>query len=397
MCQKYIVWGAGEYGKRLSDLLEEESYMIIAYCDMNIKKVGSKFGKYEIISIENAVSLCRNDRTINVLIGVFDFETIKDIKEIIKKSFPVDVKVVVGHDIQTKIENKRIQRFHQSMVFRWEIDFKKYFEIWLDNIMSEVEYWVKDVASVEGRSHKYYLKCRENQEFFHKFISPDVKGGEVIMDIGCGLISRFGNQLHNGNAVKLIPVDALAHFYNCINSKISDGLKQDYFCCFGLFEFIGNTFGKNYADYIIINNALDHSIDPWKSLIECLYILKQGGSMYLRHRRAEAIYENWQGLHRWNIDCENGDLVIWNEKNAVNVTEKLKKYAEINVSFDGKENSRNCQMINIKIMKKGDIDLERFFDIQEENKVLIWCIDKLVKKLALDSNEFFQLMEQVQI
>ena len=203
MCQKYIVWGAGEYGKRLSELMEEENNIVIAYCDMNIEKIGSKVGKYKIISIGDAVSFCRNDETINVLIGVFDFDTIKDIKEIIKKEFPVGVKVVTGHDIQTQIENKRIRQFHQKMVFRWEIDFKKHFESWLDNIMSEVKYWVKEVASVEGRSHEYYLKCRENQDFFHKYISPRVKGDEVIMDIGCGLVSRFGNQLHNGNAVKL--------------------------------------------------------------------------------------------------------------------------------------------------------------------------------------------------
>lgn len=398
MCEKCIIWGAGSYGKRLSEWVTEElNYEIAAYCDMDIEKIGRKVGKYEIISVEDAADMCCRDKRLAVIVGVFDFAVCKKIEGMIKNRFPDDICVIIGHDIQNQVENKKIEEYHRDMVFRWEIDFEEQFGIWIDNIMSEVEYWVNNAADNRERYLDYYLNGRKNRAFLHKYILPEIKGGEVVMDIGCGLISRFGDRLNDGSAIKLIPVDALAHFYNYIIGRISEGLKQDYFCHFGLFEFMGHIFGKDYADYIIISNALDHCIDPWKSLIGCLYVLKQGGRMYLSHRRAEAVYEDWTGLHRWNIDCKDDDFLIWNKENAVNVTEKLRGYADVHVWYDDAENKRIDQMLDVEIVKKEELRLEDFFDIQEENRILSWCIGELMKKIASDSRSFFDLLDRAKL
>lgn len=397
MCQKCIIWGSGNYGERLSQLVTKETnYRIVAYCDMDLEKVGQKIGEYEIVSIEQAINLCCNEK-LTVLIGVFDFNAVRYIKSIIKSTFPDDVNVVVGHEIQNDVENKKIREYHRNIVFDWKIDFEKNFKIWIDNIRSEVEYWIREIADTRGRNHEYYISCRKNNAFIHEYISSKLKGNEVIMDIGCGLVSRYGTQLKDGNTIKLIPVDALAHFYNCINDKITDGLKQDYSCYFGMFEFLGDIFEKDYADYIIINNALDHCIDPWKSLVGCIYVLKQGGRMYLSHRRAEAVYEDWVGLHRWNIDCKDGNFFIWNKENAVNITEKLSQYADVYIRYDDTEDKRIDQILDIEIVKKNELRLEDFFDIQEEKRTLVWCIDKLMKSLASDSKTFYNMLEQVQL
>lgn len=397
MCQKCIIWGAGNYGKRFSQIVTEEmNYRIVAYCDMNLEKVGQKIDDYEIVSIENAVDLCCNKK-LTVIIGIYDSDVVEYIKDYIKTKFPANVDVVVGHDIQNKVENQKIQDYHRNMIYKWKIDFEKHFEIWIDNMMSEIGYWIREVADIRGRNHEHNIKCRKNNAFIHEYVSPQIKGGEVVMDIGCGLVSRYGTQLKDGNTVKLVPVDALAHFYNCINGRIIDGLKQGYSCHFGMFEFLGQMYGKDYADYIIINNALDHCIDPWKSLIGCVYTLKQGGRMYLSHRRAEAVYEDWMGLHRWNIDCKDGDLLIWNKENAVNITEKLSEYADVYVRYDDTEEKRINQILDVEIIKKNELKLEDFFDIQEESRTLIWCIDKLMKKIAADSKVFYNMLDQVQV
>lgn len=39
---------------------------------------------------------------------------------------------------------------------------------------------------------------------------------------------------------------------------------------FSLFELIATFYKKEGADGIMINNALDHCIDPFKAIVECL-------------------------------------------------------------------------------------------------------------------------------
>lgn len=394
MCQKCIVWGAGSYGKRLMGMLTEElGYSIIAYCDINKGLISKCIDRYEIISIDKAAKLCKTDPDIVVIIGIFDYKVVEEVKEIIKIEFPANTRVETGHDIQDIAENRTLQRYHQHMSFRWDIDLEECFLQWLDNIMSEVEYWVRDVASPQGERYGYNEKCRGNDKFTHKRILKTVKGKETVLDIGCGLVSQFGELLDNGDTVNLIPVDALAPFYNNINDKIHDGRKKDYICRFGMFEFLGNLFAEGYADYIIINNALDHCVDPWRSLVECLYVLKKDGHMFLRHRRAEAVYEDWSGLHKWNIDCRNGELVIWNMENAINVTRELESVAKVYVKYDDSVSVRENQIIDAEIVKKMDFELAHYFDMRKENIVLSKCIGKLMEKLSMESASFLSMLK----
>ena len=147
----------------------------------------------------------------------------------------------------------------------------------------------------------------------------------------------------------------------------------------------------------IVDNALDHCIDPWRSFVESLYVLKQNGHMFLNHRRAEAVYENWTGLHRWNIDCVNGELLIWNRENAINVTERLKEIAEIYVRYDEQITTRETQNVGVQVIKKKDFQLEQFLDMTQESAILTKCIEKLMEKLAQESSQFFSMLEQVRL
>ncbi len=393
MEKKCIVWGAGDYGRRLIPMLNSEKYTILAFCDRNTELEGKEIDRYKVVSIEKAAELCQADRELTMIIGIFDFKVVEEVRKTVQDYFGRNVKIKTGHDIQDIYENRLLKACHQNMIFKWEVDLEKYIPVWLDNLGSEIEYWVRDVVDVKGKSHGYHTMCRENDRFTHKDIKKKVKNNEIVMDIGCGLVSKYGERLDGGDTINLVPVDALAHFYNVINGRIQDGYKKDYECHLGLFEFLGNTFGRNYADYIIVENALDHCIDPWRSLIECLYVLKVDGCMYMSHRRAEAVYENWSGLHKWNIDCCDKNFLIWNKENAVNVTEKLKDYAEIHVRYDQSVHVRECQNVSVEIIKKRDFGLGDFFDLCSENIVLTRFVDKLMEQLALNSSVFLKLLE----
>lgn len=393
MGKRCIIWGAGNYGRRLIPMLEGEGYTILAFCDRNPELAGKEAGGYQIVSMEKASEICRAEKEIAIIIGIFDFEVVEEIKKEIPDQFGERVHIKTGHEIQDVYEDRLLKTYHQNLIFQWEVDLEKYSLIWLDNLVSEIEYWVKEVADPKGNRHAYYTRYRGNNRFTHKDILKRVKADEIVMDIGCGLISKFGDQLEDGGRIKLLPVDALAYFYNEINGRIQDGYKKDMTSYFGLFEFLGNTFGRNYADYIIVENALDHCIDPWRSLVECLYVLKVEGRMYLNHRRAEAVYENWSGLHKWNIDCRNEDFIIWNQENAVNVREHLKDYAEIQVRYDSSVSIRECQNIGVEIIKKKDFELSDFFNLDHDNIILTKMIDKLMERLALSSTFFLRMLE----
>lgn len=123
----------------------------------------------------------------------------------------------------------------------------------------------------------------------------------------------------------------------------------------------------------MINNALDHCIDPFRSIVECLYILKKGGYICTLHRRAEAIYEKYTGLHRWNVDYDSKDhLIIWNEDNAIDVTKALEEVSDIVLTHsDEKITPREKQWIKVEIKKKQCFQLEQFLDLKKER---VWQI-----------------------
>lgn len=85
--------------------------------------------------------------------------------------------------------------------------------------------------------------------------------------------------------------------------------------------------------------------------------------------------------------------MIWNKENAVNVTEKLKDYAEIHVRYDQSVHVRECQNVSVEIIKKRDFGLGDFFDLCSENIVLTRFVDKLMEQLALNSSVFLKLLE----
>ena len=190
MYQNFIIWGAGYYGTRIERLISKEpEHKILAFCDSNTELVGKRIDQYDVVSIEKAVEMCRQDSRLVIVIGIFNYDVIKEVKQAALKYFPQHTKVITGHDIQDAIENKFLQKYHEHMEFRWKVELEKYFFFFFDNIMSEVEYWIKNVADIQGKNHGYYVRCRENERFTHAMIAEVAKPNEVVLDIGCGLLT----------------------------------------------------------------------------------------------------------------------------------------------------------------------------------------------------------------
>lgn len=375
---KCIIWGTGTAGLKAKEMVLYYKGEIYAFCDSN--KSVTKVDEYKVVLPEQMTEACVSGVVDTIIVGVEKVIYVQQMQEYIRENIPTRIKVYTVEELSGKYVSEYIADKKNSMVYHWDIDFNVQAEIWIENIMSEVLYWLEENAKPEGAYHAEYLKRLTNQKFSDmKELTDIIKPDDIVMDIGCGLVTCYGEKLENGANINLVPVDPLAHFYNKINKYYSEhgikGYKKEV--VFGLFEFIACFFPKNYADIIVINNALDHGIDPYKSIVECLYILKNGGCLHLRHMRAVAVFEQYDGLHKWNLDLnEKNELVIWNKENAINVSKELGDIADIK-GFQTSEKSFVAQ-----ITKRKDFDINSFYSDRDECRMCANFLDKVMRKLS---------------
>ena len=112
------------------------------------------------------------------------------------------------------------------------------------------------------------------------------------------------------------------------------------------------------------------------------------------HRRAEAVYEKYTGMHKWNIDY-NAELhlLIWNQENAMDLTEALRDIAEIEVTPIGEQTLREKQNIKVVITKKRSFELEQYIDLKKEQYLLTNLINCLMKYFA--ENDFSKIYAEL--
>jgi len=385
--KKAVIWGAGTLGTSnlLCELLEQW-YEIVAYCDSDQTKWGTKANGYTVISVSETMELGSTGAFDVIVIAIYDAAVILEIKTIIEEKLSPawSVEIFVYSEIADELEGAYISRMHKTLDFtRYQINYKKQYDIWLDNIMSEVDYWVNRVAKKNAPFRDDYCKRLDNDAFRSELTGNIDRLTDylcrikepLVYDIGCGLAPRFGDILPNGNRISLVEIDPLAYFYNAVNARYAptSGYKK---ITFGMFEYFSRFFDRNSADAVIINNALDHCIDPYKSIVESLMVLKPGGMLYLNHTRAEGINEKYDGLHQWNLDyTEDNDFIIWNYGSAVNVSRKLGNIASISIHHS---NGWVC----VEMIKKKDFVPEQYIDADNEMEYMAFIVNRLMEKLS---------------
>lgn len=396
-----IIWGAGLWGKKIYDAAKQYGNEIVAYCDANEEKWGTTLNGVKVISIDEARGLCEHGKADAIVIAVKNEGLRENIMEAIDNSFPKGIKIERADRVFDCAFEKALKDAHEEMRYGWNVELKDALVTWTDNLLSEVESWVTTAVNLDSTLHYKYDSYRKRHYFEiegRKELPVEVKEDNIVMDIGCGLFSRYGEYLHDEKRIRLVPVDALAYFYNLINSRKICEDRKDYVCNFGLFEFMGSIYGENMADLIIIGNALDHCIDPYRSLVECLYVLKNGGVMRLIHARAEGLYENWEGLHKWNIDYEGDNLIFWNNDNAINVTEALRDKADIELyTYMEKEEDFDREYITVDITKKEKIDLAKYYDPTQDATLLLSVIERLMGVWSGDSETLHRFFSSIRM
>lgn len=383
-----VIWGIGNLGSSwvLVDMLENR-YNVVAYCDNNSDGKTKVNGRAVIPVKDIKTYVCENN-VAAILIAVSNRGAEMSIRNQIQKEISCvcvggGIKVLGLHDNEMdRIENEYLSDRFNCLQFEYNIDFDEQAKKWVENLMSEVTYWLDRYSETNGAFidsyilNRYFLTSYPEYEEFSKKLC----NGDVVLDIGSGIISKFGQLTESGSELKVLAIDPLAYYYNQFLPKEVPEQKK---CRFGLFELVANFYKKESVDGIMINNALDHCIDPFKAIVECLYILKPNKYICTLHRRAEAIREKYTGLHRWNIDYNSKDhLIIWNESNAIDVTEALETVADIKLNHSEENVVREKQMILVEIRKKQSFELEKFLDMCKERESLAKLVEQLMKYFA---------------
>ena len=233
---------------------------------------------------------------------------------------------------------------------------------WLKNLDSEFCFW-DEIAKTQPQTfdeQKYSIADFEPSVFTQ---TKEIR----VLDLGCGPRGALKDKYDLPSNIKLYACDPLAFLYMDILKKYN--LKPSRSIDFCLAELLSAFYPKNYFDYIIAQNALDHSINPQMAIQECLKVLKIGGVLYLKHEENEAEVQKYSGLRKWNFSLDsNNDFVISNQTSSINVN-------EIYVDFAKVESKRSYVdskvLINTKIDKQKGVEFLAELDNREVFKLYL--------------------------
>jgi SAM-dependent methyltransferase len=171
-----------------------------------------------------------------------------------------------------------------------------------------------------------------------------------LVDVGSGPFSAFCIQnLINRHDLEIVGVDPLADFYKKLHRKFQT---RHYLKCLkGYGETLDKLFDKEHFHLAVTQNALDHSMNPKLFMQKLFGIVKPGGYLIITGYINIGSVEKWQGLHKWNIDVVNGELMLSNKSKTI---------------YENLLSNLNVSPIK-RIIKKGAIDSYFFSYIKNDN------------------------------
>jgi SAM-dependent methyltransferase len=194
---------------------------------------------------------------------------------------------------------------------------------WRRAIASETEFWAAWLSGAPGTEQ--WAADREERlhadapvrdplvrEELERMISRDVS----ILDVGAGPLTNLG-YCFPGKTLTIVPVDPLADEYARLLRRLD--LEPPVPTTRVAGEELVEHFRPEQFDIAYSANALDHSADPLLIISNMVTVVRQGGVVILRHKRNEGQSARYGGLHQWNFDVVEGNLVLWNEAHEIDV------------------------------------------------------------------------------
>ena len=150
--------------------------------------------------------------------------------------------------------------------------------------------WVRPKQNPEIRAnHPDVAKC------FDDFAAARNQEWDIIdvLDVGSGALPWIKGVLPN---MRLTACDPLADEYQKIFDYDAHEQQRPVKAFAESLPFDDNSF-----DIVHCSNALDHTQNPYKAILEMERVCRPGGMILIQGFENEAIHEDWKGLHQWNI------------------------------------------------------------------------------------------------
>jgi len=127
-----------------------------------------------------------------------------------------------------------------------------------------------------------------------------------ILDVGSGCLPTLAHH-HPTVPVFLTSCDILADRYQGFLDRY--GVTSTVQCQ----DMERLSYWSGSFDIVHCSNALDHTPDPIRAVLEMVRVCRPGGWVYLRHIRNVGLKERYHGPHQWNIvETEYKDCRFWN-------------------------------------------------------------------------------------
>ncbi len=250
---------------------------------------------------------------------------------------------------------------------------------WSEGVAHEVAFW-RTWLRERGGDWRWDFNTRLDPDFpvqgMVDKLLRDVKGPVKILDVGAGPLSVVG-KVHGERRIELRACDPLADLYNIL--LVESDVKPTVTTEFATAEDLSVFFEESYFDVVYCQNALDHSFEPVRAIIEMLRVLKVGGRIALHHYENEAEKENYSGFHQFNFKKQGEDFVIWNKSGEINLRHCLPVSAAISVENVGE----HVQVVITKLSEFSDIS-ETSRHRERTSKLLRELVTNQSKNFVLD-------------
>jgi SAM-dependent methyltransferase len=206
---------------------------------------------------------------------------------------------------------------------------KEQLQAWSIGVPSETAFWKDWIETRGGQWPQDFIDRLDPNRLMnadHAEVIKSIKRKKIdILDVGSGPFTWLGKRVP-GIQINLRACDPLAEVYDELltKSNVVPPVKTE----FAPAEDLLWAYRPASFDFVHIRNALDHSFDPMRGIMQMLTLCRPGGYVVLSHFANEAEREFYQGFHQWNFDKADGKFVLWNKSEKVIVSDHTKRYAK---------------------------------------------------------------------
>jgi len=189
---------------------------------------------------------------------------------------------------------------------------------WSEGFRYEIDFW-RDWFATKGLSWPDDYAQRFDPELpldpTLTALAGSMRRSDVrVLDVGSGPATNVGKSM-SGFDVQLRACDPLAHQYARLWEEF--GAFPPVLTEFAVVEELSTFFEPSSFDIAHCRNALDHSFDPLRGIVEMLKVVRVGGWVVLRHHPNEAERESYAGFHQYNFEIRDGRFVIWSREETL--------------------------------------------------------------------------------